>query len=107
MAEFAQMKTLDVWYAHLSEAEIMDAISKLIADRSGSGKAKDLKLLKRQEKRAGGIARKARSRDSLSALSKLGGLVDGRYRIVSQPPFIVPLRDWSTIYRTSLTTRPT
>ena len=37
--------------------------------------------------------RKAHTRDSLQALSKLGELVDGRYRIVSQPPVVVPLRE--------------
>src|SRR6185436_9291806 len=37
--------------------------------------------------------RKARTRDSLQALSKLGERVDGRYRIISQPPIVVPLRD--------------
>ena len=36
---------------------------------------------------------KAHTRDSLQALSKLGELVDGRYRIVSQPPVVVPFRD--------------
>ena len=36
---------------------------------------------------------KARTRDSLQALSKLAELVDGQYRIVSQPPIVVPLRD--------------
>ncbi len=58
----------------------------------------DPKMLKKQEKRAKAIAKKARSRDSTQALAKLGELVDGRYRIVSQPPFIVPLRDVHTIY---------
>ncbi len=38
---------------------------------------------------------KARTRDSLQALSKLGEFVDGRYRIVSQPPIVVPLRDFA------------
>ena len=38
--------------------------------------------------------------------SKLGELVDGRYRIVSQPPFIVPLRDWHTIYPSFRPTMP-
>ena len=39
------------------------------------------------------IAAKARTRDSLQALSKLAELVDGEYRIVSQPPIVVPLRE--------------
>ncbi|MGS0688142.1 DUF2252 domain-containing protein [Nakamurella sp. GG22] len=42
--------------------------------------------------------RKAHTRDSLQALSKLGELVDGRYRIISQPPLVVPIRDWGAIY---------
>ena len=39
------------------------------------------------------IAAKAHTRDSLQALSKLGELVDGKYRIVSQPPIVVPARE--------------
>ena len=38
-------------------------------------------------------ARKAHTRDSLQALSKLAEHVGGRYRIVSQPPVVIPLRD--------------
>jgi hypothetical protein len=37
--------------------------------------------------------RKAHTRDSLQALFKLGERVDGRYRIVSQPPIVIPIRD--------------
>ena len=36
---------------------------------------------------------KAHTRDSVQALSKLGEVVGGQYRIVSQPPVIVPSRD--------------
>jgi uncharacterized protein (DUF2252 family) len=96
MAEFAEMKTLDLWYAHLSEADLMASVQAAITDLSGKGK--DLKALKKQEKRALATARKARGRDSMQALAKLGEVVDGRYRIVSQPPFVVPLRDVHTIY---------
>ena len=49
-------------------------------------------------KRAEKTVAKARTRDSLQALSKLGELVDGQYRIVSQPPIIVPLRDLAGTY---------
>ncbi len=95
MAEFAEMKTLDLWYAHLSEADLMRSVQAAVTNYSGAGK--DLKLLKKQEKRAKATARKAKARDSAQALAKLGELVDGRYRIVSQPPFIVPLREWHTV----------
>ena len=36
---------------------------------------------------------KAHTHDSLQALSKLAERVDDQYRIVSQPPIVVPLRD--------------
>ena len=44
------------------------------------------------EDRSARKAAKARTRDSLQALSKLAELVSGHYRIVSQPPIIVPAR---------------
>ena len=54
----------------------------------GSKAAKQAEKTVRKE-----TPRKAHTRDSLQALSKLGELVDGRYRIVSQPPVVVPARD--------------
>ena len=56
------------------------------------------KAAKRAEKTAEKTAAKARTRDSLQALSKLGELVDGQYRIVSQPPIVVPARDLAATY---------
>ncbi|MGZ4773365.1 MAG: DUF2252 domain-containing protein, partial [Ilumatobacteraceae bacterium] len=50
-------------------------------------------VAKAAAKAAQKAARKAHTRDSLQALSKLAEKVDGRYRIVSQPPIVVPLRD--------------
>ena len=49
--------------------------------------------------------RKAHTRDSLQALSKLGEMVDGKYRIVSQPPVVVPLREIAAQYRHVARTR--
>jgi uncharacterized protein (DUF2252 family) len=97
MAEFAEMTTMDVWYARLTEQELMKAISsfaqteELEAPKKAAKKEK--KAAKKEKKGAKKIAEKARTRDSLQALSKLGELVDGRYRIVSQPPIVVPARD--------------
>ena len=96
MAAFAEMSTLEVWYAHLSEAQLLESVQAAITELSASGA--DAKKLKKQGKRTKAIAKKARARDSTQALAKLGELVDGRYRIVSQPPFIVPLREVHTIY---------
>jgi hypothetical protein len=49
-------------------------------------------------KRAEKTLAKAHTRDSLQALSKLCELADGRYRIVSQPPIVVPARDLAATY---------
>jgi uncharacterized protein (DUF2252 family) len=53
---------------------------------------------KKAQKTAEKTAEKAHTRDSLQALSKLGELVDGRYRIVSQPPIVVPARELKAAY---------
>ena len=114
MAEFAGMRTLDIWYAHLDEDEVMRGVRSAVADvekqakvkKDGKrgpagkeGKAKrDAKAARRADKTAEKTREKARTRDSLQALSKLGELVDGRYRIVSQPPIVVPARDLAATY---------
>ena len=95
MAEFADMSTMEIWYAHLSEQTLRAAIESFVA----SGKDKESKKTTKEEaKRAKKAAEKARTRDSLQALSKLGELVDGRYRIVSQPPIVVPARELNATY---------
>ena len=103
---------MDVWYAHLSEATLMEAIAKFAAaSTDGSGKKSSNKknkkrtkakaeakaakksTLKLDAKRARKAAEKARTRDSLQALSKLAEVVDGKYRIISQPPIVIPMRE--------------
>ena len=111
MAEFAGMRTMDIWYSHLSEDEIMRGIRSTVAEvekqeegkKRGKGTPKRRGEEGRKGRPAGGEARgegseKAHTRDSLQALSKLGELVDGRYRIVSQPPIVVPARDLAATY---------
>ena len=108
MATFAQMGTMDIWYAHLDEDELMAAIRSTVAETKKEAKAakkkrekrdvKEEKLAKRAEKRAEKTAAKAHTRDSLQALSKLGEVVDGKYRIASQPPIVVPARDLAATY---------
>jgi uncharacterized protein (DUF2252 family) len=96
MAEFAEMGTMEIWYAHLSEQDIMDTLRALA---TGGAKTKEeAKAAKQSEKAAQKTAQKARTRDSLQALSKLGELVDGRYRIVSQPPIVIPARELAATY---------
>ena len=99
MAGFAQQGTMDIWYASLDEDMIKGAIrgaGKTAAkSRASAGQAKggQAKMAKLAEKRVGQAAAKARARDSLQALSKLGELAGGQYRIVSQPPVVIPVRD--------------
>jgi len=94
MAAFAEMSTMDVWYASLSEQGLMDSIRSFTGEEAAKSKPKkDVKELRKAEKRSRRAADKARTRDSLQALSKLGEVVGGKPRIVSQPPIIVPLRE--------------
>ena len=102
MAGFADMRTMDIWYAHLTEDDVMAAVRGVVTDTEEAGgkkkkKAKarhaQVKVAKKAEKTAEKTAEKAHTRDSLQALSKLGEVVDGRYRIVSQPPIVVPARE--------------
>ena len=92
MAEFAQMRDLDIWYARLDEEEILTAAKSTI--KKDDKDKKEKKALKRGRKNFD----KARTRDSLQALSKLGEYADGQYRIASRPPIIVPVRDLATTY---------
>jgi len=89
MAEFAGMPTMDVWHARLSEQDIMSAIAQTSGGRDGAPK----KATRRAEKYTAKATDKARTRDSLSALSKLAERVDGEYRIVFQPPIVIPARE--------------
>ena len=87
MARFADMRTLDIWYAHLPEDELMNAVRGTVAEAAKAAKGKqgkkEAKEAKKAAERAEKNRQKAHARDSLQALSKLGELVEGRYR--SQP----------------------
>jgi uncharacterized protein (DUF2252 family) len=96
MAGFAEMGTMAIWYAHLSEDELLQSVRSAAAEASKSKKT--AKAAKGGEKRTRKLTGKARTRDHLQALSKLGEVVTGRYRIVSQPPMVVPARDWEATY---------
>jgi uncharacterized protein (DUF2252 family) len=127
MASFAQMGTMDIWYAHLDEDELRAGIRNLVAGaarqekgakkaekadkrdkapkKAGKRAAKQEKADRAEEKaaktagkRADKTLAKAHTRDSLQALSKLCEQVDGRYQIVSQPPIVVPARDLAGTY---------
>ena len=82
MAEFAGMKNLEVWYSHL---DIESALQEYGAQFKP-------KAVKRTEKQLA----KARTKDSMTAFSKLTEVVDGKPRIVDQSPLIVPARQLAT-----------
>lgn len=104
MAEFAQMGTMEIWYAHLDEDQVTQAVRGRLAEAGKQSKAaqKDSKQERKSAKAAGKrfekSREKARTRDSVQALSKLGELVDGSYRIVSQPPIVIPARELAATY---------
>ena len=141
VADFAQMPTMEIWYAHFDEdrfrAIIRDALAEgapEVSDKPAGGKDKKAKAAKpdkagkpdkaaKPDKKAKAATKKeqkeaeqaqavreaarraekniekAHTRDSVQALSKLAELgEDGQYRIVSQPPVIVPARDLATTY---------
>ena len=112
MADFARMPTMDIWYAHFDEDRfrtvIQDALAaetsaavkkeKAKAAKKGQKDSKQAKVAKEAARRAEKNLAKAHTRDSVQALSKLAELVDGQYRIVSQPPVIVPARDLAATF---------
>ena len=98
MAGFAAMGTMDIWYAHLDEDELLQADPQRRRQGRRSPRSRREGGQAGREERPRRSAAKARTRDSLQALSKLGELVDGQYRIVSQPPIVVPVRDLAATY---------
>jgi uncharacterized protein (DUF2252 family) len=97
MAGFAAMGTLAIWYAHLDEDQLQSGVQSVAAEAKKASK-KAAKAAKQAGKTLRKGAAKARTRDSLQALSKLGERVDGQYRIVSQPPIVVPARELAAAY---------
>jgi len=77
MREFAGMTNLQVWYAHAD-------IDQLRAQFDAQLKMRQRKVLDK------GLA-KAKTRDSMQELAKLTRMVDGRPRIISEPPLLVPV----------------
>jgi uncharacterized protein (DUF2252 family) len=80
-SRFARARYIDAWYATIDA----DALQGLLHE----GSKKQGKAAKRARK----MLDKARTKDCLRALRKLAVEEDGQYRIKSEPPNIVPLRD--------------
>jgi len=77
MAQFAGMKQLEVWYARLD-------IESLVQEYASQFKPK---MVKRTDK----TLAKARTKDSMTAFSKLCQVDNGTARIVDESPLIVPI----------------
>ena len=82
MAEFAESRAIDVWYAHLDSDLVLRALRPAKCDLS-----KDLCT---QVERT---FSKASGKDSLRALSKLTQEVDGERKFRSAPPLLVPAEE--------------
>jgi uncharacterized protein (DUF2252 family) len=81
----------------LDEDQLQRGVQSATAEVKKASK-KTAKAVKQVGKNVRKGAAKARTRDSLQALSKLGERVDGQYRIVSQPPIVVPARELAATY---------
>jgi uncharacterized protein (DUF2252 family) len=79
MREFAAMPILEVWY---SRFDVEDALARLQSE-----------LPNKAVRQTQAQLAKARTRDSTQALAKLTTVVDGRRRIISDPPLIVPIEE--------------
>ncbi|HEY5143345.1 MAG TPA: DUF2252 domain-containing protein [Solirubrobacteraceae bacterium] len=79
MRRFAGQGNLEVWYARLDEDD-------LVARFESDIRRQDTEDLRR-------LARKARNKDSVRALSKLTHEVDGELRFLSAPPLLVPIEE--------------
>ncbi|MDG4824267.1 DUF2252 domain-containing protein [Asanoa sp. WMMD1127] len=76
---FADQGRLAVWYAHLDVEATIPRFRDQVRPKAYS--------------EATTLLAKARGKDSMQALSKLTTVVDGRRRIISEPPTIVPIEE--------------
>jgi len=79
MRGFAGARTIDVWYSRLDASEVVAQLGALASRER----------LREFERNVA----KARAKDNLRALKRLTRRVDGKLRIVSDPPLIVPVEE--------------
>ncbi len=90
MRSLADMGNLDVWYSRVDIEALIAGLAARAGETNNKVKAK------RDEQmaaKASSIVAKSRTKDSLQAQAKLTEVVDGRRRIISDPPLIVPLAE--------------
>ena len=84
MRRAASMGTLAAWYDHMDVEQIMDWVRVAVAEK---------RLGKKEGKLAEKDVAKARTRDSMRVFAKRADEVDGEFRIVADPPLVVPIED--------------
>jgi len=78
MNRFASLPILETWYEHIDADD-------LLAQLREEGRSKDAKRARKRRK-------KASRKNSSHVLGKIGEKVDGHWRIIDDPPFVVPIR---------------
>jgi uncharacterized protein (DUF2252 family) len=81
MKNLSEATSLEAWYYHVD----VDDVQKVLAKASKEGKKSAKKMV-----------RKARTKTQEQTLGKLTTIEDGRRRIVSEPPLLVPFRELLT-----------
>src|SRR5262245_26854887 len=79
VARFAGMRNIDVWYTRLDADGILQRFAGEVTG----------KTMKRMRSNLANV----HTKDSLRALAKLCGAVDGEPRIVGKPPLVTPIED--------------
>ncbi|KQM81503.1 DUF2252 domain-containing protein [Agromyces sp. Leaf222] len=91
MSQAAASRVLDAWYDRLDADDLAEWVST---------QQKAQRLGKDPAKRTQAVLAKARKRDSRRGAAKYVTKVDGRMRIIADPPFVVPLEDLRPAERT-------
>jgi hypothetical protein len=82
MRNAARLGTLASWYDHMNVEQVLSWVQTEVAEK---------RLGKKEGKQATRDVAKARTRDSMRVFAKRADEIDGRLRIVSDPPLIVPI----------------
>jgi uncharacterized protein (DUF2252 family) len=82
----AALPNLEVWYSHVDVASVVELMQ---ARAAKSGSKADSYMAATATR----IAAKAVTKDSMKALDKLTTVVDGKRRIISDPPLVVPAEE--------------
>ena len=91
MLNISELATLDLWYLHLSSAQLIDIIRRLENELG-------LKAPKLTPARLQKVMAKAKSHDNLRAFSKLCVRTGNEVRLASHPPLLVPVRElWAGV----------